>query len=298
MTARLLLLFTAAGLALAQGPLPYHPLENWAKLPAGWNLGECSGVAVDKNDNVWVFNRGAHPVIEFDSAGKMLRAWSEVPVKSSHGIRVDPEGNIWLIDVAGHKVLKMSPEGRVLMVIGAVGDAAGNQTSTDAFNRPTNVGFAPDGNFFITDGYVNSRVAKFTAGGDYIKQWGAKGTGDNEFNIVHDIVLDSRGRLYVADRENSRIQIFDQEGKFLGKWTDIGAAWGLAYVARENAIYMADGRNDRVVRLNMEGQVTGTLGSHGKTAGKFHYPHSIAVDSTGAIYVAEIRNWRVQKFVK
>jgi DNA-binding beta-propeller fold protein YncE len=306
MTFRILfLLALATGLEFAQTPnaptgpaLPYHPVEGWAKLPEGWNFGECSGVAVDKNDNVWVFNRGPHPVIEFDRSGKMLRAWTEVPVKSAHGIRVDPDGNIWLIDVAGHKVLKMSQDGRLLMVIGAVGDAPGDLTSPAAFNRPTNVAFAPDGNFFITDGYVNSRVAKFSKGGDYIKQWGAKGTGDSEFNIVHDVVIDSQGRLYIADRENWRIQIFDQEGRFLGKWTNIGAAWGLAYVAGENAIYTTDGRNDRVFKLNMEGQVIGTLGSHGKTAGKFHYPHSIAVDSTGAIYVAEILNWRVQKFVK
>lgn len=295
---KLFLLTTIGSCLLAQPTLPYRPVENWAKLPAGWNLGECSGVALDRNDNVWVFNRGPHPVIQFDSTGKMLRAWSEVPVKSAHGIRVDPDGNVWLIDVAGHKVLKMTPEGHVLMVIGAVGDAAGTQTSKDAFNRPTNVGFAANGNFFITDGYVNSRVVEFTKGGEYVKQWGGKGTGDNEFNIVHDVVLDPRGRLYVADRENNRIQIFDQEGKFLGKWTTFGAAWGLAYYAPENAIYVADGRNDRVVKLNMEGQVIGTLGEHGKEPGKFHYPHSIAVDRTGAIYVAEIRNWRVQKFVK
>lgn len=306
MTSRILL-FVALACSLEFGqtpnapsgpPLPYYPVDGWAKLPEGWNFGECSGVAVDKNDNVWVFNRGLHPVVEFDSSGKMLRAWKDVPVKSSHGIRVDPDGNIWLVDVAGHKVLKMSAEGRVLMVIGAVGDAPGEQTSTDAFNRPTNIAFAPDGNFFVSDGYVNSRVVKFTNGGDYIKQWGSKGKGDSEFNLVHDVVMDSRGRLYVADRENSRIQVFDQDGKFLGKWTDIGAPWGLAYLARENAIYMSDGRNDRVVKLNMEGQVVGTLGSHGKSAGKFHYPHSIAIDSAGAIYVAEIRNWRVQKFVK
>ncbi len=131
------LLFAQTPNAPPGPPLPYHYVEGWAKLPAGWNLGECSGVAVDKKDNVWVFNRGPHPVIQFDRDGKMLQAWNEVPVKSSHGIRVDPDGNVWLIDVAGHKVLKMSPQGRVLMVLGGVGDAAGTQTSKDAFNRPT-----------------------------------------------------------------------------------------------------------------------------------------------------------------
>ncbi len=302
----LLLSFTFASIALAQtsmvvptGPaLPYHPVPNWAKLPDGWNFGECSGVAVDKADNVWVFNRGPHPVIEFDSNGKMLQAWNDVPVKSSHGIRIDGEGNVWLIDVAGNKVLKMSPTGRLLMTIGAVGGGVGDQTAKYAFNRPTNVGFGQNGTFFITDGYGNSRVAKFTKDGDYLKQWGSKGTGDNQFNIVHDIVTDSSGKLYVADRENNRIQIFDQEGKFLGKWPNLGAAWGLAYVPNEDVFFMSDGVNDQVIKLNKEGQILGVLGSHGKGPGKLHYPHSVAVDSKGAIYVAEILNWRVQKFVK
>jgi DNA-binding beta-propeller fold protein YncE len=281
------------------GPaLNYHSVEGWAKLPAGWNLGECSGVTVDQDDNVWVFNRGPHPVIQFDKSGRMLRAWTEVPVKSSHGIRVDSEGNLWLIDVAGHKLLKMSPEGRVLMVIGGVGDAPGDQNSKDAFNRPTNIAFAKNGAFFVSDGYVNSRVVKFSKDGDYISQWGSKGPANGQFNLVHDAVFDSQGRLYIADRNNWRIQIFDQDGKFLGKWTGIGDPWGIDYVAKENAIYMVDGQNDQLVKLDMAGKVIGILGSHGKTLGKFHYPHAIAVDSTGAIYVAEIRNWRVQKFEK
>jgi DNA-binding beta-propeller fold protein YncE len=287
-----------ASMAVAQSQLPYHVVPDWAKLPAGWNFGECSGVAVDHNDNVWVFNRGPHAVVEFDRNGKFLKALDDVPVKSSHGIRVGPDGNLWLIDVAGHKMLKMSTEGRVLMVIGGVGNAPEGNDSPDGFNRPTNIAFAPNHAFFISDGYVNSRVVKYSKNGDFVTKWGRKGTGDGEFNLVHDVVFDKRGRLYVADRNNERIQIFDQNGKFLGKWTDIGAPWGIDYYAPEDSIYMVDGKNDRLVRLNMEGQITGTLGSHGRPPGKFFYPHSVAVDSTGAIYVAEIRNWRVQKFVK
>jgi DNA-binding beta-propeller fold protein YncE len=288
----------AASSLFAQPALPVHPVEDWARLPAGWNFGECSGVAVDKADNVWIFNRGPHPVVEFDKTGRFIKAFSEVPVVSAHGIRVDAEGNVWLIDVAGHKVLKMSPEGRVLLFIGGVGNAAGDNESTEAFNRPTNVAFGPNGTFFISDGYVNSRVAKFDRNGDFIMKWGSKGTGDGQFNLVHDVVLDKRGRVIVADRANDRIQVFDQDGKFLTKWDKAGTPWGLDYVAREDALYVADGKNDRVVRVNMEGQVTGTLGGHGKALGKFDFPHSIAVDSSGTIYVAEIKNWRVQKFVR
>jgi DNA-binding beta-propeller fold protein YncE len=184
------------------------------------------------------------------------------------------------------------------MQLGSAGGAPGNQDSNEAYNRPTSVGFGGDGSFFITDGYVNSRVLHYSKDGTFVQKWGSKGTGDNQFNIVHDIVLDSKGRLYVADRENGRIQIFSQDGRLLGKWENIGAPWGLTYVERENAIYMADGVNDRVAKLNMEGQIVGTFGSHGKVAGRFDYPHSLAVDRTGAIYVAEIKNWRVQKFTK
>ena len=279
-------------------PLPYHVVLDWAQLPKGWNFGECSGVAIDRNDNVWVFNRGAHPVIEFDKSGRMLQAWSEVPVVSSHGIRVDPDGNIWTVDVAAHRVLKFNPDGHLLMMIGQVGGRPGDNDTKDGFNRPTNLAFAPNGDFFVSDGYVNSRVVRFNKEGIYQMHWGQKGTGDGEFNLVHDVTLDSQGRVYVADRSNQRVQIFDKNGKFLGKWTDVGAPWGLDYVARDNAIYMCDGLNDRIIKLNLDGQILGVLSSYGKVPGKLDYPHSIAVDSTGAIYVAEIKNWRVQKFVK
>lgn len=278
-------------------PLPYHVVADWARLPQGWNFGECSGVSIDKDDNVWIFNRGAHPVMQFDKSGKMLQAWTEVPVNAAHGLRVDRDGNIWTVDVAAHRVMKFTPAGRLLMMIGQVAGGAGTNDTKDGFNRPTNLAFAPNGDFFVSDGYVNSRVVRYNKDGEYITHWGRKGTGDGEFDLVHDVALDTQGRVYVADRLNQRIQIFDQSGKFLGKWTGIGAPWGLDFVARENALYMCDGVNNRIVKLNLDGQILGVLSSYGKVPGKLDFPHSIAVDSTGAIYVAEIKNWRVQKFI-
>lgn len=277
-------------------PLPHHPVKDWAKLPKGWNFGECSGVAIDKADNVWVFNRGSHPVMQFDREGNFLQAWPDVVIRSSHGISVDAEGNIWCVDVKGHVIIKYNTEGRVLMVLGNRQGTAGNNDSHDAFNEPTGVAFGKNGDLYISDGYVNSRVIKFNRDGEYITHWGRKGTGDGEFNLVHDVCLDSEERVYVADRLNQRIQIFDSNGKFLGKWTDIGAPWGLSYSRKENCIYMADGLNNRVLKLSLDGKVQGALGGYGKTLGKLDFAHNIAVDSAGAIYVAEIKNWRVQKF--
>lgn len=287
-------------LSAADRPLPHRLVSDWPQLPKGINLGECSGVDVDKNDNVWVFNRGAYPIVQFDKAGKTLQAWDEktLRVRSSHGIRLDREGNLWAVDVKGHVILKISPTGRVLMVLGARQGTPGNNDSKDAFNEPTSVAFTTNGDFYVSDGYVNSRVIKFNRHGEYITRWGKKGTADGEFNLVHDVTLDSKGRVYVADRTNKRVQIFDAGGAFLNKWDTLGAPWGLYYVAREDAIYMCDGGANRVLKLNLEGQILGVLGGPGKAPGKFDFAHAIAVDSEGSIYVAEIKNWRVQKFAK
>ena len=288
--------------ALKSGPmLPYKANASWAQLPKGMNFGEASGVDVDKDGNVWVFNRGHWPVIEFDRSGKMLQAWTEdtFHVKSTHGLRVGPDGNLWCVDVAGHVVFKMSPQGKVLMVIGNRQGTPGNNEALDGLNQPTNVAFRTNGDIYVSDGYVNSRVVEFNSDGEYVRHWGKKGTGDSEFNLVHDVQVDTRGRVYVADRLNERIQVFDADGKFLAKWTGIGSPWGIYYVAKENAIYVCDGKYDRIIKLNLEGQVVGTLASWGKAPGKLDYAHSIAVDpSDGSLYTVEIKNWRVQKWVR
>jgi DNA-binding beta-propeller fold protein YncE len=279
------------------GPsLPHKLVPNWAQLPAGWNFGEVSGVAVDKDDSVWVFNRGPHPMVQFDKTGKMIQAWKEVPIKSSHGVRVDPQGNVWAVDVAGHAVVKFNRSGRVLMVIAQPGNAAGDNNSNYAFNRPTGVSFSANGDIYVSDGYVNSRVVKYNKDLEYLSHWGKKGKGDGEFDLVHDVAVDSKGRVYVADRSNSRVQVFDESGRFIAKWTDVGQPWGLIYSTKEDVLYMCDGLNNRISKLSLDGKVLGVLSSFGKMQGKVDFAHNIAIDSTGALYVAEIKNWRVQKF--
>ncbi len=293
--------FFCAGVLLAQlrtgPPLPHRVVPNWPQLPKGYNFGECTSVDVDKAGNVWVFNRGAWPIIQFDKSGKMLQAFNHdtLPIRRAHGIRVDLQGNIWAVDVKGHVAIKMTPEGRVLMLLGRIDTPVDNNTG-GGFNEPSGVIFAPNGDMYVSDGYVNSRVVKFNKDGEELLRWGRKGTADGEFDLVHDVCLDSRGRVYVSDRSNARIQIFDANGKFLGKWTGLGAMQALYYVAREDAIYACG--SSRVVKLNLEGQVLGVLGSAGKLPGQLDGAHGMAVDGEGSIYVTELRSWRVQKFAK
>jgi DNA-binding beta-propeller fold protein YncE len=235
--------------------------------------------------------------LKFDKTGKLLDAWEGLPVTAAHGIKIDPEGNVWTVDVFAHSVKKWSRDGRMLMHIGNAGGQPGTNETKDAFNRPTGIAFEPNGDFWVSDGYVNSRVVKFNKDGEYVMQIGGKkGTADGEFDTVHDVAIDKRGRIYVADRENRRVQIFSPDGKFITKWTNLGSPWGLAYNAKDETFYIGDGYNNRIVKVNLEGQVLGTYGQYGKIPGRFDFVHHIAVDSTGAIYAAEIKNWRVQKF--
>ncbi|MCW5980619.1 MAG: 6-bladed beta-propeller [Bryobacteraceae bacterium] len=292
-----MIVFCALGADLGSAPsLPHKLVPDWAKLPAGWNFGECAGVEAAPDGTIWVFNRGPHPVLQFDKNGKMLQAWSETPVVRPHGIGAGPDGSIWLVDQGGHSVMKFTPQGRLLMVITNPARRAGDNDSKYAFNEPTGIAFSPAGDFYVSDGYVNARVIHFDSQGEYLRHWGRKGTGDGEFNLVHDVTLDAKGRVYVADRTNSRVQIFDGDGKFLAKWTDAGQPWGLHYAAAEDAIYMCDGLNNRIVKLSTDGKILGALSSFGKVPGKLDFAHHIAVDAEGSIYVVEIKNWRVQKF--
>ena len=270
----------------------YKVNPDWPTLPPGWNFGEVAGVAVDGKGHVFVFHRGEHSIMEFTPEGRMVRSWGEGLFIRPHAIRVDPEGNIWTVDNDTHQVLKMDPSGRIRMVVGRRGQSG---ESDELFNRPTDVAFAPNGDFYVSDGYVNSRVVTFSKEGRYITAWGKKGDGDGEFNLPHSVAVDGQGRVYVGDRENYRVQVFDANGKFLTQWNHVGSPWGLD-LQSDQTLFLADGHNDRILKVTLEGKVLGAFGENGRLPGELNFVHHLGLDAAGNIFASEIKNQRVQKF--
>ena len=273
--------------------LPYHPLEGFFHLPQGVNFGEVSGVALNQKGNIFVFNRGLYPLMEFAPDGEYIRTLGVGLTGSAHGLRIDDDDNIWITDVATHTVLKLDQEGHVTRVLGRK-DKPGE---TDAlFNQPTDVAFGPSGEIFVTDGYGNSRVVKFDRDGKFLKAWGSKGNAPGEFNLPHTIIIDKNNLVYVGDRENQRIQIFDLDGNFIKEWKHVGAPWGLD-IAKDGTLFMADGYTNRILHLDTEGKILGEFGEPGKKPGQFLFAHSVTVSPDGALFISEILNWRVQKYL-
>lgn len=271
----------------------YRPTADWPKLPDGLKLGRVSGVATDSADRVYVFHRGKQPILVFDRDGKFLRSWGDGVVDTAHGLRLDPDGNVWVTDIGHHLVMKFDPQGKLLLTLGQKGKPG---DSPEQFNRPTDVAFAPTGEFYVADGYGNARVVKFSREGKYLKEWGRKGTGVGEFDTPHAILLDGRGRVIVGDRENNRVQVFDSDGKFLTVWKESGAPYGL-FLADDKRLFVADGVANWVKVLDLDGKPLGRWGEKGTGPGQFQLPHAICVDSQGAVYVTEINGQRIQKFV-
>lgn len=287
---------------------------NAAGTPAGpWNFIQVSGVAIDSRGHVLVLHRGAYPILEFESNGKLVRSWGDgmfsegrvgpiamkdrVPGKAlfsavygpsgcvscgAHAIRVDPEQNIWVIDASGHVIYKMDQQGKTVLQLGQKGMAGAGHNS---FDLPTDVGFAPNGDFYVSDGYAGSRVVKFSHDGKYILEWGTRGTGPGEFELPHNIVVDARGRVYVADRETKRIEVFDSNGHFLNQWATIEGVSGL-FMTKDQRIWAGG------VLFGLNGDVLGKLPNSGASSG-----HAVTVSDSGDVYLA-LLNGKVQKFSK
>jgi DNA-binding beta-propeller fold protein YncE len=269
----------------------YHLVADFPRLPMGWSLGAVSAVAADSSGNVLVFHRGDHPVLVFDGHGKFLRAFGDGMFASAHGLRVDASGNIWVTDNANHTVTKFSHEGKTMMTLGER-NVAGEDAAH--FNKPTDIAFAPNGDFYVSDGYGNSRVAKFNKEGKFLMTWGRKGDGPGEFNLPHAIQLDGVGRVYVGDRENNRVQVFDANGKFLRQLGGF-APFGL-FITPAQDLFVADGRANKILKMTLDGKVLASWGKTGADPGNFQMPHGLTVAKDGAVYVSEITGKRVQKF--
>ena len=298
----------------------YRVVHGWPQLPEGRDLGEVAGVGVDPQGNVFVFHRNEREwpasdslstdpialptVTEFDGrTGKILSEWGANTFALPHGLTVDAHGNVWLTDVALQQVYEYSHDGRLLMTLGVRG-VAGNDSAH--FNRPTKVAVAPDGSFYVSDGYRNTRVIKFSPEGKFLFQWGTPGTGPGQFDLPHSVTLDRAGRVYVSDRSNARVQVFTPDGRFLAQWKSaaIGRPYDVAIGAVGTA-FIADGGDqptsppDRsgVAVVGPDGTFRERFGSWGNYDGQFEIAHDIAVGPGGAIYVGDVTGKRIQKFV-
>ncbi len=269
--------------------LEFKQVENWPAWPDGVPRGGISASAVDAKDNVYLLHRVKPFVLVFDKSGKHLRSWNG-DFKTPHGLRIDADGNVWIADMANHLVQKFTPEGKLLLSLGQK-DKPG--LAGDQFNKPADVGFGPDGEFYVADGYGNSRIAKFSKDGKFVQDWGMKGKGESQFNIPHVVMLDSKNRVIVGDRENLRVQIFDRAGKILTQWKDTGAPYGLHLY--KDRVYLADGRKGTIRVLDSEGKLLARWEGSEKAK---ETPHWITVDNQGAVYVGFVSGKKIQKWVE
>jgi DNA-binding beta-propeller fold protein YncE len=260
-----------------------------------------SGVAVDLEDNVYVFHRGKHPVLVFDSRGNFLRSGAEgITGTVPHFIKVDREGFVWVVDEAAHRVLKLDPEmKRVVLEIGTKDVPGYDATHLD---RPADVAVTSKGEILVADGYGNNRIAKYSAAGKFLAQWGGgpdePSAEPGKFHLPHTVLVDPEDVVYVIDRENRRIQRFDTEGKLLGIWTHLGYAWGMALSRDGRDLFVTEHDREEVLRVSTaDGRILERWGRQGRGPGQFDWAHGIAVDSEGAVYVGDTYGQRVQKFV-
>jgi len=348
----LFLLSLCAPVAAQQPQVPeiqYQSAQDFIKLPPDMYLGEVAGVAVNSQNHVFVLSRGnstgpaygasAAQLLEFAADGKFLReigrnlyAWS-----FAHSVKIDKDDNIWVADKGSDMVIKFTPEGRVAMVFGRKQEASDESTAPlkhlkpplpaveGMFRQVTDVAWDSSGNAYISDGYINSRVAKVDKKGNWVTSWGEPGSEPGQFMTPHSIAVDAEDRIYVADRGNRRIQIFDVKGKFLRQITiDVpfgpdakpaignkptspitgnqaqapGAPWAICITPPPHQIlYSSDGYPGRIYKLTLDGKVLGVLGESGKQPKQFGWIHEMACPSENVLFVAELLNWRVQKLI-
>ena len=288
---------------LGTGEYRYRVAEGWGRLPDGWQIRDVGGVGVDGQDRVYIFHRGAHPMIVFDRDGNFLKSWGDGIFNRPHGVHMGPDDTIYCTDDGDHTMRKCTLEGKVLLQIGIAGQPAPHMSGAP-FHRCTHTACAPNGDFYVSDGYGNARVHKYSPDGKLLFSWGEPGADPGQFNLPHNITCDADGWVYVADRESHRIQVFDGNGKYETQWNNLH---------RPSAIYMPPGKcpisyvgeigpylqsnrktpnlGPRVSILDNTGKLLSRLGivpTAGIGPGKFMSPHGIAADSKGDLYVGEV----------
>ena len=288
---------------LGTGKYKYEPVPNWAKLPSDLLLGDVAGIAVDDRDRVYLFNRGNHPVVVLSQSGELISTWGEGVFSNPHGASIGPDQCIYLTDNFDHTVRKFSLDGILLLKIGTAGESSGFM-SGKPFCKCTHSAVSPAGDIFVSDGYQNACIHKFDPNGKLLMSWGTSGTGPNEFNLPHNICCDSDGWVYVADRENSRIQIFDTNGQFETQINNMHRPSGLAItpgtcpdcIVGELASYLKVNQDfpnigPFVSIFDQQGDALSKLDAGlgaGLEPGQFLSPHSIAFDSLGDLYVGDV----------
>jgi DNA-binding beta-propeller fold protein YncE len=275
----------------------YQLVKDWASIPDGGAWGAMAAVSTDAHGNVYAFQRGGTAkVMVFDAHGKFLRQWGTEEFEFPHGLTVGPGGSVWISDKKREQVMKFSPEGKLMMTIGQK-DVTGDATSENGFNGLANVAIGKNGDIFVADGEnsapgvppYNNRVVKYSKEGKFLKMWGTKGAAQGEFTVPHSIAIDSKGHVWVGDRGNKRMQVFNADGKFLVEYTQFGAPASI-YISKDDTVYV--GGKDNIVIGKLDGTVIATIDD-------VPDPHGIAVDeTTGAIYVAQVGPKAILKFVK
>jgi DNA-binding beta-propeller fold protein YncE len=306
--------------------IPYDSVPNFLNLPADLYLGEVPGVAVNSKGHIFIYTRsGETLLLEFDPTGKFLRRigkglYAFNGRSFAHVVRVDAHDNIWCVDEGSNMVIEFNPAGRVMLLLGRKPESAespvaapipaaraGNGATSSTgpyglltFNRPTDVAFDAAGNIFVSDGYGNSRVVKFSKAGDFVKEWGTKGSNPGEFRTPHSIAVDAKGNVYVADRGNNRIQVFDNDGAYLREITSAGTPWAICITPGPNQfLYSSDAVPGKIYKLDLDGKVLGEFGSFGHGLKQFRWVHEMdcSQGKNNILYVGELLNWRMQKLI-
>ena len=288
--------------ALGEQPFHYEVDEGWGALPEGWEYRDVAAVGVDSKDRVYVFSRGEHPMIVFDREGNFLRSWGEDIFTRAHGLHIGPDDMLYCTDDGDHTLRKCTPEGKVELTLGVPG-APAPYMSGEPFHRCTHTALSPENEIYISDGYGNACVHKYSPDGKRIKTWGEPGSDAGQFNIVHNICADPDGWVYVADRENHRVQVFDGSGNYETQWNNVHRPCGLwmenkhdplCYIGELGPVLPVNrdvpNLGPRISILNTRGELIARLGTEGAglSPTQFIAPHGLAVDSHGDIYVGEV----------